>query len=79
MAGHPQRSTTLRLEATSTDWAPWWVVPADNKWFARLLVSDIIAMQLESMDIAPPKLSEEASAELMVARARLISELEQSK
>jgi PPK2 family polyphosphate:nucleotide phosphotransferase len=67
------------LEATSTDWAPWWVVPADNKWFARLLVSDIIAMQLECMDIAPPKLGEEARAELMVARARLISELEQSK
>jgi len=67
------------LEATSTAWAPWWVVPADNKWFARLLVSDIIAMQLESMDIAPPKLSEQARAELMIARARLISELEQSK
>lgn len=67
-----QKAYENMLEATSTKCAPWWVVPADNKWFARLMISEIIAMQLEKLDIAPPKVSTEALAEMMMLREQLL-------
>ncbi len=69
-----QKAYEDMLEATSTKWAPWWVVPADNKWFARLMISEIIAMQLEKLDIAPPKVSTEALAEMMMLREQLLKD-----
>ncbi len=69
-----QKAYEDMLEATSTKWAPWWVVPADNKWFARLMISEIIAMQLERLDIAPPKVSTEALAEMLMLREQLLKD-----
>ena len=69
-----QKAYEDMLEATSTKWAPWWVVPADNKWFARLMISEIIAMQLEKLDIAPPKVSTEALAEMLMLREQLLKD-----
>ena len=45
------------LAATSHHHAPWYVVPADHKWFAQALVADIIVQALESLDLSFPKLS----------------------
>ena len=69
-----QKAYGEMLENTSTKWAPWWVVPADNKWFTRLMVSEIIAMQLQQLDIAPPKVSPERLAEMMALREQLLKE-----
>ena len=69
-----QKAYEDMLEATSTKAAPWWVVPADNKWFARLMVSEIIAMQLEKLDIAPPQVSAEHLAEMKALREQLLKD-----
>lgn len=69
-----QKAYEEMLEATSTRWAPWWVVPADNKWFARLMVSEIIAMQLGQLDIAPPEVSPERLAEMKTLREQLLKD-----
>jgi len=47
------------LEATSTKRAPWFIIPADDKWYARAAIADIIAGHLESLDLEFPKVSNE--------------------
>ncbi|MDU7560845.1 MAG: polyphosphate kinase 2 family protein, partial [Finegoldia magna] len=53
------------LEHTSTDYAPWYVVPADNKWFTRLLVSEIMLDLFEQLDPHVPELSKEEESQLV--------------
>lgn len=55
------------LEHTSTECAPWHVIPADNKWFARALVADIIADQINRLDLSYPTVPEEDRDKLKVA------------
>ncbi len=43
------------LSATSTDHAPWYVVPADRKWFRNLVVSQVLVDALEALDLRPPE------------------------
>ncbi|HEY2865883.1 MAG TPA: polyphosphate kinase 2 family protein [Pyrinomonadaceae bacterium] len=52
------------IEATSTEKAPWYIIPADKKWFTRLSVSKVIVQKLESMGLAYPKLSGAGLADL---------------
>jgi PPK2 family polyphosphate:nucleotide phosphotransferase len=59
------------LSATSTKEAPWFVVPADNKENARLIVSKIIIDTLENLEMAYPVTSEERRAELLAIRKKL--------
>jgi PPK2 family polyphosphate:nucleotide phosphotransferase len=59
---------------TSTESAPWYVIPADRKWFMRLAVSDIICARLRSLDLAYPKLSDQQIAELAQAKQRLLDD-----
>jgi PPK2 family polyphosphate:nucleotide phosphotransferase len=59
------------LGATSTDEAPWYVVPADDKRNARLIVSGIIVEALEALHVEPPELSEERLQELQKIRKSL--------
>ena len=47
------------LEATSTKWAPWHVIPADHKWATRAVVADIVTSAIQSLDLKFPKLSDE--------------------
>jgi PPK2 family polyphosphate:nucleotide phosphotransferase len=47
------------LGATSTEWAPWYVIPSDHKWFRRLLVAQIVAATLEEMDPRWPEQEED--------------------
>jgi polyphosphate kinase 2 (PPK2 family) len=44
------------LTECSTEWAPWFIIPADKKWFRNLAVSQIIVEALESFDMKYPKL-----------------------
>ncbi len=62
------------IEATSTKNAPWHIVPADNKWFTRVVVSEIIAQKLESLDMQYPVLNEEHLKQLAEAKKILESE-----
>ena len=62
------------LTRTSTDWAPWFVVPADHKWFTRLCVSEIVVATLKSLGLKYPKIGDEQLAELQKAKEELLNE-----
>jgi PPK2 family polyphosphate:nucleotide phosphotransferase len=59
---------------TSTESAPWYVIPADRKWLMRLAVSDIICAKLRSLDLHYPTLTDEQIAELARAKQRLLDD-----
>ncbi len=59
------------IEATSTDWAPWHVVPADNKWFTRIAVAATVIRALEKLNLAYPKVDEAKRRELAQVRKAL--------
>jgi PPK2 family polyphosphate:nucleotide phosphotransferase len=59
---------------TSTPWAPWYIIPADHKWFTRLAVSDIICSRLKSMNLIYPRLTEQHHQELQEAKKVLEAE-----
>ncbi len=69
-----QRAYEDMLGATSTTYAPWHIIPADHKWFARLAVADIIIDTLRSMKLHYPKLSKETRAALDAAKQTLETE-----
>ena len=52
------------LTETSTELAPWYVIPADNKWFMRYAVGHIICERMKQLDLHYPKLSEEGLKQL---------------
>jgi polyphosphate kinase 2 (PPK2 family) len=62
------------LNATSSETAPWHVIPADKKWFARACVADIIAAKLESFNLKYPTLNDKQREELAAARRELEKE-----
>jgi hypothetical protein len=62
------------IRATATRDAPWYVVPADNKWFTRLVVAAAIVEALETMKLDYPKVSEVQKADLARARELLLTE-----
>ena len=59
------------IQNTATDDAPWYVVPADNKWFSRIVVAGAVIDALASLNLAYPKVSKEKQAELKQARINL--------
>jgi PPK2 family polyphosphate:nucleotide phosphotransferase len=59
------------ISATSTEHAPWHVIPADHKWFTRLAVADVIVEAMEGLDLHFPEVSETQRQELARARALL--------
>jgi len=62
------------IQNTSSKHAPWHVVPADHKWFTRLVVAEAIVDVLEGLDLAFPELDSDAQKELEKARKALLSE-----
>jgi PPK2 family polyphosphate:nucleotide phosphotransferase len=62
------------LSATSTDWAPWYVIPADRKWFARICASAAIAHALATLDPQYPEVSSDTRRELQAVRRELEAE-----
>jgi len=61
------------IQATSTKDAPWYVIPADNKWFSRLVISTVIVDTLESLNLSYPKVEEAKLKELKAAKKILES------
>jgi PPK2 family polyphosphate:nucleotide phosphotransferase len=66
-----QRNYEEMIRNTSSKRAPWIVVPADNKWFARLVVSSVVVDALKEMKLAYPVVSDEKRRELATARREL--------
>jgi len=62
------------IRHTAAEHAPWFVVPADNKWFTRLVVADAIRRALEKLDLAYPKVGGAKKKELAAARQALLAE-----
>lgn len=62
------------INETSKDYAPWYVLPADDKWFARVAAIQIIIDTMEKMNLKYPQLSEEDKKELKDAKKQLESE-----
>jgi len=62
------------IEATSTERSPWFIVPADKKWFTRLAVSEIIIEKMESLDLKYPAVTDEHKTELAEAKSILEGE-----
>ncbi len=59
---------------TSTKYAPWHIIPADNKWFTRIVLNDIITARLEKLNLRYPEVSKEQREALQMAREALMSE-----
>jgi polyphosphate kinase 2 (PPK2 family) len=59
------------IRGTATEWAPWYVVPADHKWFTRLVVAAALVEALETIDPKFPTLGKEALGKLEAARVIL--------
>jgi PPK2 family polyphosphate:nucleotide phosphotransferase len=61
------------IQETASKQAPWYVVPADNKWFTRVVVAAGIIETLASLDLAYPKVNESKLKELAAAKKKLLS------
>jgi PPK2 family polyphosphate:nucleotide phosphotransferase len=66
-----QKAYEDAIAATSTPEAPWYVVPADHKWFTRMVVADVVAETLRGLPMHYPELSARQKAELAGVRKRL--------
>jgi PPK2 family polyphosphate:nucleotide phosphotransferase len=62
------------LGATSTDWAPWYVIPADNKWVTRAVVADIVTTAITELGLKYPEVTDEQRKQLAEARKKLDAE-----
>ena len=62
------------VRETASEHAPWYVVPADNKWFTRLVVAAAVVDALEDLELEFPKVAPGMRRELDRARHQLMSE-----
>ena len=62
------------INATATKENPWYVIPSDDKWYSRLIVSDIITKRIEKLPLAYPKMSADQEKELARAHQILLNE-----
>jgi PPK2 family polyphosphate:nucleotide phosphotransferase len=65
------------LNHTSTEWAPWYIVPADHKWFTRAVVADVIVDGLKSLKLRYPQVSAADRRWLLKARKLLEAEADE--
>ncbi len=59
---------------TSTEWAPWYIIPADRKWFTRLAVGAVIYLTLQGLDLNYPTVTEERKKQILAAKTLLDEE-----
>jgi PPK2 family polyphosphate:nucleotide phosphotransferase len=69
-----QRAYEDMIRATATEEAPWYVVPADHKWFSRLVVAAAVIDAMASLDLAYPKVDAAQLKELAAAKEELLTE-----
>jgi PPK2 family polyphosphate:nucleotide phosphotransferase len=73
-----QQAYEEAIYETATDKAPWFIIPADNKWFARLAIASIIYRHFEKLKMQYPVVSETQKAELQRAKVHLMAEKDNS-
>ena len=66
-----QQAFSQMLSATSTSWAPWYVIPADRKWFARICAAAVLAHTLIGIDPRYPEVTADRRADLLVVKGEL--------
>lgn len=71
-----QKAYSEAISATATDKAPWFIIPADDKWFARLAIAGVIYLEFNKLKLSYPSVSEAQKAELQKAKMKLMSEEE---
>ena len=69
-----QKAYEEAISATSTDSAPWFIIPADDKWYARLAIASVIYRQFEKLKFSYPVVSEAQREELQRAKTQLMAE-----
>jgi PPK2 family polyphosphate:nucleotide phosphotransferase len=69
-----QEAISDAISHTSTEYAPWWVIPADRKWFARIAAACVLASTLMEIDPRYPEAGEEQRAALLTAKEHLEEE-----
>ncbi len=69
-----QLAYEIMFNKTSTEFAPWYIIPADKKWFTRAAVSEIVVRTLKKMKLEYPRVSEEHKAELKIIKKNLENE-----
>jgi PPK2 family polyphosphate:nucleotide phosphotransferase len=69
-----QKAYADAISATSTAHAPWCIVPADDKWFARLVIASVIYRQFMKLDISYPVLNDKQKADLLKAKEILLGD-----
>jgi len=69
-----QRAFSEMLSATSTEWAPWYVIPADRKWFARICAGAVLVHTLMQIDPRYPMVSPARRQELLIVKGELEAE-----
>ncbi len=62
------------IAATSTEWAPWHVIPADYKWVSRAMVANVVARTIKSLDLKYPEVTKEKLAQIAAAKKQLEAE-----
>jgi hypothetical protein len=62
------------IRETATEDSPWYVVPADNKWFTRAIVAAAVVDALGSLNLAYPEVDDAKKQELLEARKSLLAE-----
>jgi polyphosphate kinase 2 (PPK2 family) len=70
-----QKAFNAMLSHTSTDWAPWHVVPADHKWFTRLATAAVLVEALAEIDPRYPDVDPATRRAMVEARAALLADL----
>jgi PPK2 family polyphosphate:nucleotide phosphotransferase len=71
---HYMQAYEEMLSATSKDFAPWFVLPADDKWFTRLCLAAIISREFDKLDPTYPKVSDAEKTQLQRMREKLMQE-----
>jgi len=71
---HYMKAYQQAIRGTATDHAPWYVIPADNKWFMRAAVVRALLAELKGLDLAFPKVDKEKLAGFAEARKQLMAE-----
>jgi PPK2 family polyphosphate:nucleotide phosphotransferase len=69
-----QKAYSEMLSHTSTEWAPWYVIPADHKWFARVAAAAVIGHTLVELDPRYPTVDEDVRRKLLEVKAELEAE-----
>ena len=69
-----QKAYEEAISNTSKEHAPWFIIPADDKWYARLAIAYVIFRQFEMLKLSYPEVSPEQKAELQKARLHLMAE-----